>query len=401
MSDAPDRAINGVAMIAILIALLGTIIGLAATDLVLPAVTVIPDVLGGTQAEAQFILGAYIAGTSIGLILWGEAGAKFDQLKLMMDSLLCFSFVSLISPYMPNTLALSTCRLAQGLFDAAPTVFAPVWIRAVLPERYVVQSFGMLASFESLTPAFAPILGLWLLSSFGWSSSFYLLGGLALITLLALIGVKTIHPSLKVVGARGSYVSLIRSAQYMRYGLSQAASLSGLLIFVFGMPAVTVHVFELKMSTFISMQVIGIVCFIFCANTATYLVARFSAEGVILVGSSLSALAMLLMWSLAAFGVGQFYVYVALLTLVNAGLGMRGPPGFNQALQVSDGNEARAAGLLLFSAFLLTAMGTAVTAAFVEFGMLELLAVSFGVLALSPAMLITLKRRGLEQIAKT
>ena len=396
MSDAADRPINRLAVVAILIALFGTIIGLGATDLVLPAVTVIPIELGGTQAEAQFILGAYIAGTSIGLILWGEAGAKFDQLKLLAISLLCFSVVSLISPLMPSVPALSVCRFVQGLFGAAAAVFAPVWIRAVLPERFVVQSFGLLASIESLTPAFAPVLGLWLLSALGWTSSFCLLGGLAFLTLIALLGVKLVQPNLKIVGARGSYKSLFANVHYLKYGISQAASLSGLLIFVFGMPSVTVHVLELEMSAFIMMQIIGIFCFILCANTSNLLVKRFGAETVILLGSSLSALAMLIMLVLAALGFDHFYAYVALFTLVNAGLGLRGPPGFNRALEVSDGNEARAAGLLLFAAFMLTAVGTAITAPFVEYRMHELLAVSFMVLAISPTLLVSITGKRLK-----
>lgn len=390
MSDAADKPMNRLAVIAILIALVGTIIGLGAIDLVLPAITVIPIALGGTQAEAQFILGAYIAGTSIGLILWGEVGAKFDQLKLLVISLFCFSLVSFISPLMPSVPALTLCRFVQGLFGAAAAVFAPVWIRAVLPDRYIVPSFGLLASIESLTPAFAPVLGLWLLGLFGWTSSFYLLGALALLTLFALLGVKAIQPDLKVLGARGSYKSLVANVPYLKYGLSQAASLSGLLIFVFGMPAVTVHVLELKMSAFIMMQIIGIFCFILCANTSNLLVKRVGADTVILIGSFLSALAMLIMLAFAAYGIDHFYPYVALFTLVNAGLGLRGPPGFNRALQVSDGNEARAAGLLLFSAFMITATGTAATAPYVEYGMRELLAVSFIVLAISPLLLLSL-----------
>eukprot|EP00903_Cladosiphon_okamuranus_P003179 g3177.t1 len=388
MSETPAQTLSVVSLIAILIALFGTIMGLAATDLVLPAITVIPDVLGGSQAEAQFVLGTYIAGTSIGLILWGEAGARVDQFKLMIGSLFCFSAVSLISPFMPSIPALSACRFVQGLFGAAPAVFAPVWIRSVLPEKYVVQSFGILASIESLTPAFAPVLGLWLLTAFGWSSSFYLLGGLALITLIALVAVTLSQPSLRIVGAKGTYASLVRNFSYIKYGLSQAASLAGLLIFVFGMPAVTVHVFELEMSAFIAMQVIGIFCFIVCANTASFLAKRFGAARMIFFGSSLSAIAMLMMCLLALAGGFEFYVYAALFTLVNAGLGLRGPPGFNQALQESDGNEARAAGLLLFAAFMITASGTALTAPYVEFGLSELLGVSFAVLALSPALLL-------------
>ena len=38
----------------------GTTLGLAGTDLVLPAIPTLPDTLGGTQAMAQYVLAAYV-----------------------------------------------------------------------------------------------------------------------------------------------------------------------------------------------------------------------------------------------------------------------------------------------------------------------------------------------------
>ena len=41
---------------------LGTVLGLAGTDLILPAVPALPETLGGTQAVAQLVLAAFVAG---------------------------------------------------------------------------------------------------------------------------------------------------------------------------------------------------------------------------------------------------------------------------------------------------------------------------------------------------
>ena len=52
-----------------------TALGIAGTDLVLPAVPSLPAALGGTPARAQLVLAAYVAGTGLGLLLFGELGA--------------------------------------------------------------------------------------------------------------------------------------------------------------------------------------------------------------------------------------------------------------------------------------------------------------------------------------
>ncbi|MCA8905693.1 MAG: hypothetical protein KDA43_12920, partial [Hyphomonas sp.] len=51
--------------------ILGTTLGIAGTDLVLPAVPGLPDVLGGSAAMAQLVLAAFVAGGCVGLILFG------------------------------------------------------------------------------------------------------------------------------------------------------------------------------------------------------------------------------------------------------------------------------------------------------------------------------------------
>ena len=393
MSDAsPLSRSKFTSISALFVALAGTVIGLAGTDLVLPAVPSLPDALGGTQAQAQGVLASYTFGIAVGLILWGEIGSRTNQVTLLLFCLAGFGATSFAATSMPNLTLLSLCRFLQGLLGAAPAVFAPVWIRALVPEGVIVRVFGLLATFESMTPALAPILGLWLLASFGWQSSFYLLFGLALITLVLLVVMQRTSPGLRIVGSAGSYASLMRNIVYWRYSLSHGASLAGLLIYVFGMPAVMVHVFDKGVGTFIAMQITGITFFAICANASGLLTKRFGDEPVILFGSLMSPIGMLLMAFASLAGIDSVIVYILLFVIVNAGFGLRAPPGFNLALAASENNEARAAALLLLVAFMGTAGGTALTAGYVEHGLTELLVTSFVVFAISPALLLTLPK---------
>jgi DHA1 family bicyclomycin/chloramphenicol resistance-like MFS transporter len=53
----------------------GTVLGLAGTNLVLPAVPSLPAALGGTLGQAQLVLAAFVAGSACGLLLFGERGS--------------------------------------------------------------------------------------------------------------------------------------------------------------------------------------------------------------------------------------------------------------------------------------------------------------------------------------
>ncbi|MEM6913769.1 MAG: MFS transporter [Pseudomonadota bacterium] len=145
-----------IAASALCAALAGTILGLAGTDLVLPAVPSLPDILGGTQAMAQGVLATYTLGIAIGLVLWGEAGSRVNQVTLLLVCLCGFAIASLVATRADSIPVLTVCRFFQGLLGAAPAVFAPVWIRHLVPEHSVVRVFGLLATFESMIPAKAP-----------------------------------------------------------------------------------------------------------------------------------------------------------------------------------------------------------------------------------------------------
>ena len=71
-----------------------TALGLAGTDLVLPAVPDLQRQLGGTAESAQLVLAAFTAGAACGLLLFGELGTHFDQRRLLVGSLLAYAAAS-------------------------------------------------------------------------------------------------------------------------------------------------------------------------------------------------------------------------------------------------------------------------------------------------------------------
>ncbi|MBT5701879.1 MAG: MFS transporter, partial [Gammaproteobacteria bacterium] len=68
-----------------------------------------------------------------------------------------------------------------------------------------------------------------------------------------------------------------------------------------------------------------------------------------------------------------------LFAFVNLGLGVRGPPGFYQAIIASGDNDARGAALVMLLVFATTSIGTALLAPFITLGLLPLAATAAAV----------------------
>ncbi|MGF6231891.1 DHA1 family bicyclomycin/chloramphenicol resistance-like MFS transporter [Inquilinus ginsengisoli] len=353
-----------------------TVLGLMGTDLVLPAVPFLPEALGGDPAQAQLVLAAYVAGTCFGLLTYGALGDRFATGRLFMASLLATAAVSAACAVTEGIGPLIALRALQGAVAAGPAVFAPGIVRALFDEARAVRALGLLGSIEALAPALAPILGAWLLTLGGWRLPFAVITAAAL-ALAAAIGIGSALPQ---VGRRprGGYAHLLRDPAFMRYALSQAFVLGGLLTFVFGMPAVFVRALGGSLADFITMQVCGIASFMLAANLAGGLAGRLGAERVIAAGTGLAALGAAAMLAYGALGGTAPMAIAALFVPINAGLGLRGPPGFYRAVQAARGDDARGSALVVLAILAVTAGGTAAAAPLIEHGLLPLAAIALG-----------------------
>ncbi|MEE2877672.1 MAG: MFS transporter [Pseudomonadota bacterium] len=352
---------------------LGTVLALSGIDLVLPAIPTLPDVLLGTDEEAQLVIACFIGGSAAGLLLFGMLGERYGRRRCLVLALLAYGALSGLATLVPDITSLLGIRFLQGLASAAPAVFTPGIIRALFSEHGATRAIGALASIESLTPAGAPIAGLWLIQQGGWKLPFFVTAVLALLlSALFIAWGGILPPSKDQQRKKGSYWRLIASPVFLRYGLSHAMVVGGLLVFVFGAPAVIVNGMGGSMMHFISMQVVGITCFIIASNTAGALVKRFGPEAIISLGTVMAFAGAALMLGFAMFGNGDPVWLTPIFVLVNSGLGFRGPPGFLRAILAGKGDDDRASSLTILWIFTIAALGTAAVSPFIEDGLVPL-----------------------------
>lgn len=370
---------------------LSTTVGLAGTDLVLPAVPSLPDFLGGSVERSQLVLATFSFGCALGFICFGELGARLDSRWLLVVSLFGFSALSATAASTTSLDSLITQRFFQGFFAAAPAVFGPGIIRALLDERGALRAMGLLGSIESIVPALAPILGYWLLITFNWQASFQLTAVLACALGLCWLAVLRSVPSRKARGAEHGYRRLLRDGQFLRFAGSQAFTLGGLLIFVFGAPAVITTAMGGNLSDFVRMQVLGISFFIVAANLADRFVSRFGSEQTIFAGSLMSAIGLLFIVGYALIDGSNPKVLWPLFLIVNLGLGVRGPPGFYRAIVASGDDDARGAALVMLFILFTAAAGTAIAAPFISVGLLPLAIVACSASWMSVVVLLAIQ----------
>lgn len=371
-----------------------TLLGIAGTDLVLPAVPSLPEAFGSSIERAQMVLAAYALGTLVGLLAFGELGARHDPRGLLVWSLGLFTLASFAAAFAPSMEWLVVLRLAQGAFGAAPAVFAPGFIKGMFAEDRAAAAIGRLGSVEALAPALAPIAGASLLTLGGWQVSFFVLGGLGLVLTLTLVALSGRLPGrAEALERHKTYWTILSSRRFLRYALSQSFALGGLLVFVFGAPAVITGPLGLGIREFVILQVVGITSFIVGATLSSRLAVRFGVERVIVSGTALLAAAFLVLLLYAATGGTSLVVVVAIWIFVNLGFGVRGPVGFHQAIMAAEGDHSRGAALVVAGILATAAAGTALVAPFIALGLWPLALGGAVITGLATLLLVVLADR--------
>lgn len=368
MAKTPRRGI-----LLLLVVTLGSMLGIAGTDMVLPSLPYFPADIGGTVAEGQMVVATYGAGIALGLLIFGQLAGHFTRAGLMLAALLLFSLCAVLIAGTSSVPIILGARFAQGVVSAAPAVFAAGIIRTLYDDTEAAKVIGLLSSLEVLAPAGAPALGLWFYSLGGWPAAFWGMAALGFgLTFILFIYKKgeAPHAPRTAPAKLAGYRTLLTNAVYMRYATAQAATLAGLLVIVFTGPVVIVKTMGGSNLHFIAMQVCGIATFILAINISPRLAPRFGAERIIFAGTALAFLAAFAIAAYGFMGAKNPLILIALYVPLNLGLGIRGPLGFLTAIQAGLGNDDKASSLLTLMSMGFPALATALTAPYVADGLL-------------------------------
>jgi MFS family permease len=375
-------------LLPIILITIGAVLGLAATDLVLPAIPILPDVVTGSAESAQWVLAGFALGTGVGLLIFGKLGTGFRLVDILVVSLLAFAVLSFFATQVESLVAMSIVRFLQGIAASASAVYAPVMIKQLYEGSAAIAMIGRLGSIESIAPAIAPIIGLFLLNSYGWQSSFYVVAVVAAALSVAWFAAPNLRGRFgRLDPVAGGYVALLKNPQFLRYALSQAGTLGAILVIVFSAPKVITASMGGDLSDFIVMQVSGIIFFIIAANMAGIFSRVWGAEKTIFIGSMVSALGCIAIWLVTAFDQETILLLWSFFIFVNLGLGIRGPVGFYQALLASDHDDSRGSAMIILLVMLTAAAGTGIVAPYIEQGLFPV-AVAAMVLAVSSVLLL-------------
>ena len=189
------------------------VLPMIATDIYLPVIPSVGRQLGAIGLDMTYTLTAYMFGYSISLLIAGILADIYGRRIISIIGISIF-FVASIGCFFASTVEeLIALRFFQALGGGCGTLIARIIVRDVYDPQSQVRVLSYLAAGMVFSPIFAPIIGAYISSYYGWRSIFIILASLSLLALTLMCAVM--KESLVIHGHKHSFRFRVVIAQYL------------------------------------------------------------------------------------------------------------------------------------------------------------------------------------------
>lgn len=144
-------------------------------DIYIPVVPQMTQIFDTTPALIQLTLSLFLFISGVGQLIIGPLSDQFGRKKILYLSAACFAIGSLGCAYSTHIFWLIFCRVISSFGACGMLVTSFALVRDLYSSEKSAQIYSFLNGTIGVSPTFAPILGGYLASYFGWQSVFFCL----------------------------------------------------------------------------------------------------------------------------------------------------------------------------------------------------------------------------------
>ncbi len=170
-----------------LTALLGllTAFGPVATDMYVPSMPAIGQLLGASMSEVQLTLSSYLVGFAVGQVVYGPISDRFGRKPVLLMALALFCAASLACAAAPTIESLIAARALQALGGSGAIVLPRAIVRDLYAGERAGRELSRIGAVMSFAPVIAPLAGGMVQAGFGWRANFIVIVGIGIFATVA------------------------------------------------------------------------------------------------------------------------------------------------------------------------------------------------------------------------
>lgn len=166
---------------------------LVCAQVLLPTLPLYVLKIGGTQRDVGFVMGAYSICATIMRAVSGWLSDRYGRKRIVISGLVVMLGVTVLYRMSDSALSVGTIRGLHGLFYGLAGTTMGAIVADSLPAARMAEGLGYYGLMATLSMGLAPMIGIWLVTGFGYSTLFGFVTSLAAMTLLAALPVRSIR----------------------------------------------------------------------------------------------------------------------------------------------------------------------------------------------------------------
>ncbi|HIU84108.1 MAG TPA: multidrug effflux MFS transporter [Candidatus Aphodousia gallistercoris] len=258
-----------------------SMVGPLSANTYMPGLSSIGAEFAVSEVATYQTLSGYLTTFAISSLFVGAVSDSLGRRAVMIGGMLLYALSCAICALSPGFEVFLFGRIMMGLFASAGTVLAMAVTRDLFEGRQAQEMTSLIAIIFALAPAFAPIIGGWLVLLWGWRSVFYFLALFAFsMAVICFFFLKETHPKEKrtafhVVPLVTSYAKAMTNKAFAAGVVCNGFVFMGSILFSAGAPDYVENIMQMGVTDFgyLMLPLIGfsVLGSVFC----TKLTARF------------------------------------------------------------------------------------------------------------------------------
>lgn len=217
-----------------------SIIGFLATDMYLPAFDTMRLDFGTSKSNIGASLTLFLGGFAIAQLLWGPISDKYGKPLAINLGLVLFAIASVGIFFTHNITLFLILRVIQAIGGCAAAVSWQALVIERYPEEKTKGVFASIMPLVALSPALAPLIGVYILEHLGWRYIFLILALIAFGLILYTLTIKSTQTSNEIEVAKNkvskSYFSFFKYRKYIGNVTIYAFCSAGFFAWLTGAP---------------------------------------------------------------------------------------------------------------------------------------------------------------------
>lgn len=232
---------SGTSLFLIIITLM-SVAGLLATDIFLPAMSIIKSELGATQAEVQHLISIYLLSLALGQVFYGQLSDSYGRKKILILGVSIYTISSILCIFSHNISELLFLRFFQGLGACAGMVIGRAIIGDLFDSINAAKVFATFYPLITLFPALMPIIGGYITAHLGWRYTFAVTavyGCILFLLVFFYLPETNINPSTKSGTLKESlalHCKVLFNPNFQFFSLIVCGAYAGYFIYIAGAP---------------------------------------------------------------------------------------------------------------------------------------------------------------------